>query len=112
MATHRFGLRHYFNILGWHLPVLRIYDEDTMVHILRRLSTPAGLPPSRRLRLHSLRHFAATLWLRNGVGLDQVRRLLGHASLHTTLRNSSLVAADLQQATRTPASSSGSASRW
>ena len=39
-----------------------------------------------------------TSWLRNGVGLDQVRRLLGHASLNTTLRYSNLVAADLQQA--------------
>jgi site-specific recombinase XerD len=40
----------------------------------------------------------ATSWFRNGVGLDQVRRLLGHVSLHATLRHSSLVAADLQQA--------------
>jgi site-specific recombinase XerD len=71
-----------------------------LVHILHRLSTRTGLPPNRRLHPHSLRHLAATSWLRNGVGLDQVRRLLGHASLHTTLRYSNLVAADLQQAHR------------
>ncbi len=69
-----------------------------LVQILHRLSTKAGLPPNRRLHPHALRHFAATSWLRNGVGLDQVRRLLGHASLNTTLRYSSLVAADLQKA--------------
>ncbi len=69
-----------------------------LVHILHRLSARAGLPPNRRLHPHALRHLAATSWLRNGVGLDQVRRLLGHASLHTTLRYSSLVAADLKQA--------------
>jgi len=69
-----------------------------LVQILHRLSARAGLPANRRLHPHALRHFAATLWLRNGVGLDQVRRLLGHASLHTTLRYSSLVAADLKRA--------------
>ncbi len=69
-----------------------------VVQILHRLSAKAGLPSSRRLHPHALRHFAATSWLRNGMGLDQVRRLLGHASLNTTLRYSSLVAADLQQA--------------
>jgi len=69
-----------------------------LVQILHRLSARAGLPANRRLHPHALRHYAATSWLRNGVGLDQVRRLLGHASLHTTLRYSWLVAADLQQA--------------
>jgi site-specific recombinase XerD len=47
-----------------------------------------------------LRHFAATSWLRHGMGLDEVRRLLGHESLTTTLRYSSLVGADLQAAHR------------
>ena len=69
-----------------------------LVQILHRLSGKAGLSLTRRLHPHALRHFAATAWLRNGVGLDQVRRLLGHASLHTTLRYSNLVAADLQRA--------------
>jgi site-specific recombinase XerD len=32
------------------------------------------------------------------VGLDEVRRLLGHESLNTTLRYSGLVSADLQHA--------------
>ncbi len=35
-----------------------------------------------------------------GMGLDHVRRLLGHASISMALRYSSLVAADLQRAHR------------
>jgi site-specific recombinase XerD len=71
-----------------------------LVTILHRLSARAGLSPDRRLHPHGLRHLAATAWLRNGVGLDEVRRLLGHSSLNTTLRYSSLVSADLQRAHR------------
>jgi len=71
-----------------------------LVQIIHRLSAKAGLPANRRLRPHALRHFAATSWLRGGAGLDEVRRLLGHESLTTTLRYSSLVGADLQRAHR------------
>ncbi len=71
-----------------------------LVQILHRLSTKAGLPTHRRMHPHALRHFAATSWLRGGAGLDEVRRLLGHESLATTLRYSSLVGADLKRAHR------------
>ncbi len=71
-----------------------------LVQILHRLSRKAGLPDHRRLHPHALRHFAATSWLRASAGLDEVRRLLGHESLNTTLRYSSLVGADLQRAHR------------
>ncbi len=71
-----------------------------LVQILHRLSQKAGLPNHRRLHPHALRHFAATSWLRAGVGLDEVRRLLGHESLNTTLRYSNLVGTDLQRAHR------------
>lgn len=69
-----------------------------LIQILHRLSQRAGLRAHRRLHPHALRHYAATSWLRNGMGLEEVRRLLGHESLNTTLRYSSLVASDLQQA--------------
>lgn len=69
-----------------------------LIQILHRLSQRAGLPPQRRIHPHALRHFAATSWLRNGVRLDEVRRLLGHESLATTLRYSALVSSDLQAA--------------
>ncbi len=71
-----------------------------LLQILHRLSRKAQLPDARRLHPHALRHFAATSWLRGGAGLDEVRRLLGHESLSTTLRYSSLVGADLQRAHR------------
>jgi len=71
-----------------------------LVQIIHRLSTKAGLSAHRRLHPHALRHFAATSWLRGGAGLDEVRRLLGHESLNSTLRYSSLVGADLQLAHR------------
>jgi len=71
-----------------------------LVQVLHRLSARAGLPKHRQLHPHALRHFAATSWLRNGTGLDEVRRLLGHESLSTTLRYSNLVGVDLQRAHR------------
>lgn len=71
-----------------------------ILQILHRLSKKAGLPNTRRLHPHALRHYAATSWIRSGIGLDEVRRLLGHESLSTTLRYSSLVSADLQAAHR------------
>jgi integrase/recombinase XerD len=71
-----------------------------LAQVLHRLSERVGLPHHRRLHPHALRHFAATTWLRHGMGLDEVRRLLGHASLQTTLRYSSLVSADVQRAHR------------
>lgn len=83
-----------------------------LVQILHRLSLRAGLPANRRLHPHMLRHFAATSWLRNGVGLDHVRRLLGHNSVAMTLRYSSLVAADLQRAHREAAAIDQVTSDW
>ncbi|HLJ58962.1 MAG TPA: tyrosine-type recombinase/integrase, partial [bacterium] len=71
-------------------------QKRNLVHTLHRLSISAKL--ARKVGPHALRHFAATSWLRHGVGLDQVRRLLGHSSLQTTLRYSSLVATDLKAA--------------
>lgn len=71
-----------------------------LITVLHRLSARAGLPTERRLHPHALRHLATTMWLRNGVGIDETRRMLGHNSLNTTLRYSSLVSADLQRAHR------------
>jgi site-specific recombinase XerD len=78
----------------------RPLKDRHLVQILHRLSDKAGLPVGRRLHPHALRHFAATSWLRGGAGLDEVRRLLGHESLTTTLRYRSLVGADLARAHR------------
>ena len=78
----------------------RPLTERHLIQICHRLSKRAGLPLHRRIHPHRLRHLGATSWLRNGMGLDEVRRMLGHSSLQTTLRYSSLVSADVQAAHR------------
>ncbi|MGH3670485.1 MAG: tyrosine-type recombinase/integrase, partial [Pseudonocardiaceae bacterium] len=47
----------------------------------RELITQAGLPP---VRLHDLRHGAATLTLATGADLKVVQDLLGHSSITIT----------------------------
>jgi len=54
----------------------------------------AGLP---RLRLHDLRHTAATLMLRAGVHPKVVSERLGHATVGLTLDTYSHVLPDLQR---------------
>jgi len=78
----------------------RALKQRHLAQVLHRLSARAGLLQHRRLHPHALRHLAATSWLRQGMGLDEVRRLLGHSSLQTTLRYSSQVSADVQRAHR------------
>lgn len=75
-------------------------NPRNLIQILHRLSKKAGLLNARRLHPHALRHYAATSWIRNGVGLDEVRRLLGHETVATTLRYSSLVSPGLKEAHR------------
>lgn len=50
---------------------------------IKRAQRRAGLPPRSH---HSLRHFFGSGLLRNGVSVEQVRVLLGHANLSTTAR--------------------------
>lgn len=78
----------------------RPLTERHLVQICHRLSKRAGLPIHRRIHPHGLRHLAATSWLRAGMPLEEVRRLLGHSALGTVLRYSSLVSADVQAAHR------------
>jgi integrase/recombinase XerD len=51
---------------------------------------------------HTLRHTAATLYLKNGTNIESIRRMLGHASLSTTQKYLQLtdeeVAKDLSKA--------------
>jgi integrase len=67
------------------------------IHLLRRQFYPllerAGLP---RIRLHDLRHTAATLMRRAGVNLEIVSEVLGHADPAITLRIYSHVQPDMQ----------------
>lgn len=57
-------------------------DPDTVTEAFRRATRVAGLPP---IRLHDLRHTAATLMLRAGTHPKVVQERLGHASIAITL---------------------------
>jgi integrase len=48
-----------------------------------RILEDAGLP---HIRFHDLRHTAATLLLRSGASLKSIQKILGHASIQTTMR--------------------------
>jgi integrase len=67
-------------------------------HLLRRELHPllarAGLPA---IRVHDLRHTAATLLLGKGINPKIVSELLGHASVAITLDLYSHVLPDMQQ---------------
>jgi hypothetical protein len=54
---------------------------DRLTRTFRRLTTEAGLPP---VRLHDLRHGAATLALAAGVDLQIVQEMLDHSSIVLT----------------------------
>jgi integrase len=54
---------------------------DRLSRTFKKLAADAGLPP---VRLHDLRHGAATLALAAGVGLRTVQDMLGHCSIVLT----------------------------
>lgn len=59
------------------------HDPDSITGRFEQLVKASGL---RRLRLHDLRHTAATLLLEAGVDISVVSRLLGHADVGFTAR--------------------------
>ena len=85
-----------------------IPPEDPLFEISRRrvellvrdLAHKAGI--KKPIHPHTLRHTAATLYLKNGTNIESIRRMLGHASLSTTQKYLQLtdeeVAKDLSSA--------------
>jgi integrase len=65
---------------------------DFLTIVFRRLNTASGLPP---VRLHDLRHGAASLSLAAGNDLRTVQALLGHASITLTADTYATVLPDL-----------------
>ena len=82
--------------------------EDPLFEISRRrvellvrdLAHKAGI--KKPIHPHTLRHTAATLYLKNGTNIESIRKMLGHASLSTTQKYLQLtdeeVAKDLSKA--------------
>lgn len=58
-----------------------VLAPERLSRLFRKLNTASGLPP---VRLHDLRHGAATLALAAGVELKVVQAMLGHASIVLT----------------------------
>lgn len=62
----------------------------------KRRAAAAGAPSVMRLRVHDLRHTAATRLLRATGNLAQVQRLLGHSDIRTTARYAHVLDEDLR----------------
>lgn len=75
-------------------PTGKPLDDRNLRRAFDRMVARAGLP---RLRLHDLRHTAATLMLRAGVHPKVVSERLGHATVSLTLDTYSHVLPDLQR---------------
>jgi integrase len=63
----------------------RPVGKSTLDRWFRRWMVEAGLV-DRGYRLHDLRHSAATNWVRNGLNVVELARLLGHRSLESVGR--------------------------
>ncbi|MBU0609073.1 MAG: tyrosine-type recombinase/integrase [Armatimonadetes bacterium] len=83
----------FLNRVGKQLP------QTSLQRAFQRWVRDAGLQ-ARGYSLHSLRHGAATRWLRAGLNIRDVQVLLGHESIETTARylhsDLDLVATELQ----------------
>jgi integrase len=57
------------------------WHPDTVSHWFKKILILSGIPNHR---LHDLRHTCATYLLKNGVSLEVVQRIMGHAQITTT----------------------------
>ena len=72
----------------------RVLHPQRVTQVFKRLAGAAGLPP---IRLHDLRHTAATLALSAGIHPKVVSERLGHATIGITLDTYSHVGEGLQE---------------
>jgi integrase len=71
------------------------YSLSALDSQFKRLVAGAGLPA---MRIHDLRHSAATLLLKMGVDMKVIQEILGHASYHITANTYSHVLMEMQDA--------------
>jgi integrase len=69
-------------------------DDSNIGHAFQSLTAAAGL---RRVRLHDLRHSAATFWLASKIPARVVADMLGHSQVGLTLQVYSHVLPELRQ---------------
>ncbi len=72
----------------------RAWNPQTVSQRFRKLATQAGLPP---IRLHDLRHVAATISLQAGVDIKIVQELFGHTTSTLSRDTYTSVAEDLHR---------------
>jgi integrase/recombinase XerD len=72
----------------------------SLYRLWRRILVRADLTDSD-LTPHSMRHGAATAWVRSGVDIRTIQRLLGHSSIETTAKYLHTNDATMQQAVAT-----------
>jgi len=75
-------------------PVGRPLSPGMVSHAFTRVRDRLGLPP---IRLHDLRHSAATLLLTEGVPLAVISELLGHAGISITAAHYAAVVPELRR---------------
>jgi integrase len=68
--------------------------ESGIEQSLTRLLERAGLP---RIRVHDLRHTAATLALKSGINIKSVSLMLGHSDIQITMRRYIHILPDMRQ---------------
>jgi len=68
-------------------------------NLIKKRARQAGLP---WIHTHSLRHYAATNWLRAGLNIRVVQELLGHENIETTGIYLHIVESDLMKALENP----------
>jgi site-specific recombinase XerD len=81
---------------GWLIAVKRTerqqgdgrMDRSYVRKLLRRLAREAGLPEGvwTKVHPHVLRHSAATIMSADNIPVPEIQRVLGHASIETTMR--------------------------
>ena len=71
---------------------------SSLTKIVKKIEYYSGIP---RLHPHLFRSSAATRWIKKGVSIEKVARLLGHASLNTSYYSYINISVDdLREATK------------